>query len=219
MVRVGNKSDLRTLLKIDTFVAGDNSRQNFNHKSLRKWECLLALVDNNLRATWGSTSFLRSNVRLAALHRRGILQKEVGTALIGRIELSCNTRKIFTSTNQSNVRMQSLLEKLRYERSGYFENLDEGNRKTICFKCTWTQLPKDWLCPINERALCLLLWAPLRWAWFSYTAYSSLPMRSAFAFDPCEVFLPRRFISIYVCYVWGFRRVLQKALYEVQEFP
>jgi hypothetical protein len=44
------------------------------------------------------------------------------------------TPKLFTSTNESNIPMQQLCERLGYARSGLIENLDEGDPEIIYFK-------------------------------------------------------------------------------------
>jgi ribosomal protein S18 acetylase RimI-like enzyme len=64
-----------------------------------------------------------------ASRRRG-----VATALIHYVEKTRPTDKLFTSTNESNTIMQALLEKLGYTRSGWIDNLDEGDPEIIYFK-------------------------------------------------------------------------------------
>ena len=63
-------------------------------------------------------------------HRR----RGVATAPIRHMESKCRTPKLFTSTNESNLSMQSLLGKLGYESSGVIHNLDEGDPELIYFK-------------------------------------------------------------------------------------
>lgn len=58
----------------------------------------------------------------------------VATALMQHIEAVCPTDKLFTSTNQSNAPMQRLCESLGYVRSGWIDNLDEGDPEIIYFK-------------------------------------------------------------------------------------
>lgn len=55
----------------------------------------------------------------------------VATALMRRCEDECPAGMLFTSTNESNATMQGLLHGLGYERSGYVENLDEGDPELI----------------------------------------------------------------------------------------
>ena len=50
------------------------------------------------------------------------------------VERSCLPDKLFTSTNQSNTQMQALCETLGYVKSGWVDNLDEGDPEIIYFK-------------------------------------------------------------------------------------
>jgi len=72
-------------------------------------------------------------VELLVVHpdarRRG-----VGSALLAYVEKTQPGEKLFTSTNQSNIVMQTLLEKSGYVRSGQIDNLDEGDPEIIYFK-------------------------------------------------------------------------------------
>ncbi len=58
----------------------------------------------------------------SSFRRRGI-----GRALMRALEAGCNQAKVFTSTNQSNHPMQSLLISLGYSPSGVILNLDPGD--------------------------------------------------------------------------------------------
>lgn len=57
---------------------------------------------------------------VALSHRR----RGVGAALVRHLEGLCTSERIFTSTNRSNLIMQSLLQKLGYNYSGMVDNLD-----------------------------------------------------------------------------------------------
>jgi len=65
-----------------------------------------------------------------AAYRRG----GAGAALLAHLEALCQTPKLFTTTNLSNLPMQSLLEKLGYVQSGVIHNLDEGDPEMVYFK-------------------------------------------------------------------------------------
>jgi ribosomal protein S18 acetylase RimI-like enzyme len=58
----------------------------------------------------------------------------VAAALIERMGTVCPTPKLFTSTNQSNVTAQKTYEAVGFVRSGYVENLDEGDPEIFYFK-------------------------------------------------------------------------------------
>jgi hypothetical protein len=50
------------------------------------------------------------------------------------LERICPSEKLFTSTNESNMPMQRLCEKLGFVRSGWIDNLDDGDPEIIFFK-------------------------------------------------------------------------------------
>jgi GNAT superfamily N-acetyltransferase len=63
-------------------------------------------------------------------HRR----RGIGMALVHAWEEGARTPKLFTSTNQSNLPMQRLCERLGYVRSGVIEHLDEEDPEIVYFK-------------------------------------------------------------------------------------
>ena len=58
----------------------------------------------------------------------------VATALVQAVEAGAATPKLFTSTNQSNVPMQRLCERLGFEQVGVVEGLDEGDPELFYLK-------------------------------------------------------------------------------------
>ena len=56
----------------------------------------------------------------------------VGLKLMHHLETTCQTPKLFTSTNLSNLPMQSLLAKLTYRLSGIIHDLDAGDPELVC---------------------------------------------------------------------------------------
>jgi hypothetical protein len=54
--------------------------------------------------------------------------------LIEHTEARCRTPKLFTSTNLSNLRMQTLLTRLGYQLSGVIHNLDEGAPELVYYR-------------------------------------------------------------------------------------
>lgn len=58
----------------------------------------------------------------------------VGMSLMRAIERRCKTPKLFTSTNQSNVPMRSLLAEIGFEPSGIIHNLDDGDPEVVYFR-------------------------------------------------------------------------------------
>ncbi len=67
-------------------------------------------------------AFVEYLVVLADYRRQGL-----GEALMREAIARCDTRDVFTSTNQSNLRMQALLAKLGFEHCGKVDALDPGD--------------------------------------------------------------------------------------------
>lgn len=61
-------------------------------------------------------------------------RRGVGSALLAYVEKTQPGEKLFTSTNESNAAMQALLAKRGFARSGWIDNLDDGDPEIIYFK-------------------------------------------------------------------------------------
>jgi ribosomal protein S18 acetylase RimI-like enzyme len=103
--------------------------------SMGQGRCAVARVDGVVRGfmIMDENFFGHGFVELLHVHpdfrRRGI-----GIALMRSAEIDAPTEKLFTSTNQSNLPMQKLCEKIGFVRSGIIDNLDEGDPELIYFK-------------------------------------------------------------------------------------
>ena len=96
--------------------------------------CLIALTGEDLagfaiEGTFFGYPFLELLVVREAHRREGI-----GSALVEAWERTTSSDRVFTSTNRSNVAMQSLAEKAGYSRSGVLEGLDEGDPEIVYVK-------------------------------------------------------------------------------------
>jgi ribosomal protein S18 acetylase RimI-like enzyme len=116
-------------------VLGNDSRRDFLADAVSAGHCLAARMGDTL-AGFGileQTFYRQGFIGLLIVHpdyrRRG-----VATALISHIESICPTEKLFTSANESNAIAQKTYEALGFIRSGYIENLDEGDPEIIYFK-------------------------------------------------------------------------------------
>lgn len=136
-IRPAHAEETKRVQEIDELVIGRDDRQDFLRSAIKNGECLVAeiggdtagfvVVDGSLY----DQRFVALLIVDPAYQRRG-----VGSALMRAVERRFPGEKLFTSTNASNLPMQALCERLGYVRSGWIENLDEGDPEIIYFKRT-----------------------------------------------------------------------------------
>jgi ribosomal protein S18 acetylase RimI-like enzyme len=122
---------------IEVMKAGSTAdHTDFITRSVKSEQCQIALIGDKVVGfgIFGTSLFFhREFMELLIVHPE-YWRKGIGTALIRRLERLCTTGKFFTSTNQSNVRAQKTYEAYGFIRSGYIENLDEGDPEIIYCK-------------------------------------------------------------------------------------
>ncbi|MHB1457710.1 MAG: GNAT family N-acetyltransferase [Armatimonadota bacterium] len=135
VVDKADASLLGDLSAIDEAVIGDGSRRGLIKDAISASQCLYARIDGAIAgfAIFEQSFFGQGFIDLLIVHP-DYRQQGVGKAIICYIEEHCPTDKLFTSTNQSNIPMQNLCEGIGFSRSGYIENLDEGDPEIIYFK-------------------------------------------------------------------------------------
>ena len=127
--------DFEHIYELDETARRGPSRRKFLAELCAHSGVAVARVDDVVRGyvIFDESFFDQFFVHLLLVHpdfrRRGL-----ATALMRAAELECQTEKLFTSTNQSNVPMQRLCDRLGFVKSGYIENLDEGDPELIYVK-------------------------------------------------------------------------------------
>lgn len=127
--------DLNAIVAFDPVANSDPYRSAYLRESIGANQCLVACANSEivgygvLNYHFFGCGFVSLVVTHPKFRRQGI-----ATRLLVAMENSCATPKIFLSTNQSNVPMQALAERLGYVRSGIIENLDEGDPELVYFK-------------------------------------------------------------------------------------
>ena len=135
MIRPAVENDVQTLCSLDLIARQEEERREFIRREVAAGTCFVAVADGEVIG-YGVLNYTFSNNGCIDMlyvdfeHRR----RGAGAALLRHMELLCQTPKLFTSTNLSNLRMQSLLAKLEYELSGVIHNLDEGDPEIVYFK-------------------------------------------------------------------------------------
>jgi ribosomal protein S18 acetylase RimI-like enzyme len=137
-IRLAKQEDIKEIMKFDHIarIEGRKDRRDFIKRSVLSKRCYVSVSKEKpvgyivLEYDWFYFDAFISMLYIKEDFRR----KGIGTELMKYIENKCKTAKLFTSTNQSNRPMQSLLKKLEYERSGIINNLDPGDPELIYFK-------------------------------------------------------------------------------------
>jgi GNAT superfamily N-acetyltransferase len=119
----------------DHIAQQDDERKTFIERSIAAGSCFIARNIDSIvgYAVLEYSFFAMGFVSMLYVHpdwRR----RDVGAALMRHLESACRTSKLFTSTNLSNLPMQSLLANLGYRLSGVIHALDEGDPELVYVK-------------------------------------------------------------------------------------
>ena len=134
-IRQAADGDVGTLCSFDLVASRDDARREFIERSVAAGSCHVAAAVGEVigYGVLNYTFYGQGFVEMLYVHpdhrRRG-----AGAALLLHLESLCRSPKLFTSTNLSNLPMQSLLNKAGYALSGVIHNLDEGDPELVYFK-------------------------------------------------------------------------------------
>lgn len=134
-IRSAIESDIPSLCALDLMAQGEDERRKFIRHEVTSGNCFVAVADEKVIG-YGVLNYTFHHhgcidmLYIHADHRRS----GAGAALLRHLESLCRIPKLFTSTNLSNLPMQSLLGKLDYVLSGVIHNLDEGDPEIVYFK-------------------------------------------------------------------------------------
>lgn len=143
-IREATPSDRDAIIAFDHVARSDAGRVRFIDRVLRSATCLVAergggvVAYAALEYTFYQQGFVSMLYVAEAERRRGI-----GRALMQALASRCDTRKLFTSTNQSNQPMQQLLKALGYVPSGVIHNLDPGDPELVYVLDLGSALPNE----------------------------------------------------------------------------
>ena len=134
-IRPAAETDVDTLCSLDHIARRENERREFIQREVVSGNCFVAVMNETV-VGYGVLNYTFHHhgcidmLYIDSDHRRC----GAAAALLKHMESLCKTPKLFTSTNLSNLPMQSLLAKLNYVLSGVIHNLDEGDPEIVYFK-------------------------------------------------------------------------------------
>ncbi|WP_036688295.1 GNAT family N-acetyltransferase [Paucisalibacillus globulus] len=127
--------DIENIVAVDKEIIGNDSRRSYITNSVEEDRCIIAKDKNEIvgfliyNTSFFDCSFI-SLIMVSPSKRR----KGYATALIDYFVQIAPTKKVFSSTNQSNKDMQKVFIANDFVKSGVIENLDEGDPEVIYFK-------------------------------------------------------------------------------------
>lgn len=126
---------LQALCTIDQKVIGDASRTEEIQQAIEEKRCLLYQSTDNIAGFLLFTNdFFGYSFISLVIVKPSDRRKGVASALMKAYMQMAKTSKVFSSTNQSNKRMQQLFHNLGFVKSGVIDNLDEGDPEIIYMK-------------------------------------------------------------------------------------
>jgi GNAT superfamily N-acetyltransferase len=134
-IRLAVENDIAALCSFDLIAQSENERRDFICSEVIAANCFVAVVDEKVigYGVLNYTFYYNGCIDMLYIHSDH-RRSGVGAALLQHMESLCKTPKLFTSTNLSNLPMQSLLAKLDYVSSGVIHNLDENDPEIVYFK-------------------------------------------------------------------------------------
>ncbi len=133
-VKVAPMDDLESIITIDSTIIGSTRRKGQIAATIEIGQCIVSMADGVIAgfATFDISFFGHMYISLVSVHPE-YWRNGVASSLIQYIS-ERHAGKLFTSTNQSNIVMQKVCESIGFVRSGFIENLDDGDPEIIYFK-------------------------------------------------------------------------------------
>ncbi len=133
--RVADPADIGAICVLDHVVPLEAERSRFIARSVGSGDAYVVEENTDVigYGVLDYSFFEQGFISMLYIHREH-RQCGLGMALMQHMEMECRKSKLFTSTNVSNLPMQSLLAKVGYVLSGIVHNLDEGDPELIFYK-------------------------------------------------------------------------------------
>jgi len=135
MIRQADIPDLPKLVRFDATTISDKNRIEEITEAIILNKCWVYCI-NEEPVGYGiinSHFFHQAFISLVYVSEK-FRRKGIAAAIIKHLTDICGCPKIFTSTNQSNKDMQSLLNKIGFEKAGEVSGLDEGDPEVFYIK-------------------------------------------------------------------------------------
>jgi GNAT superfamily N-acetyltransferase len=141
-IRPATANDYLALCAIDSVAEASSERRAQIGIWLESARCYVAQIDGQVAAYGVLTNhfFGYSFIEMVMVSQKFRLQG-LGAAITEHLRSVASGSKIFSSTNKSNIPMQTLFAKMGFTQSGQIDNLDHDDPE-IVFYCPLTR-PRD----------------------------------------------------------------------------
>lgn len=128
-------TELDEIVYLDSEVIGSDRRREYINKAIKDNRCLVVKNDTSIVGFLiYTTDFFECSFISLIIVKPTERRKGYASSLIKYFLSVSPTNKIFSSTNQSNNKMQEVFKATGFIQSGIIENLDEGDPEIIYFK-------------------------------------------------------------------------------------
>jgi ribosomal protein S18 acetylase RimI-like enzyme len=134
-IKKATRQELTAILDIMT-IGSTGDHTDLIKKSVKAgicWVASIAGIPVGFIIMGNASFFDQYMIELLIVHPE-YRRQGVASALLRKMEQICPTSKLFISTNDSNIAAQKTYEANGFIRSGYIENLDEGDPEIIYLK-------------------------------------------------------------------------------------
>ena len=134
-IRPATSKDVDVICMFDHVAQQESHRRAFIRRSIEAGFCSVAVTNEQIAgyAVLDYSFYEQGFVSMLYIHPQ-YRRQGAGVMLMTHLEALCQTAKLFTSTNLSNLPMQSLLARLGYILSGVIHHLDENDPESVYVK-------------------------------------------------------------------------------------
>ena len=127
-IQLATESNIDEICSFDLIAQQSDDRKAFIRHSVATRNCYIAIDRQIVGYAVLEYSFYETGFVSMLYVHSDWRRHSVGSTLVRHLESLCQTDKLFTSTNLSNLPMQSLLAQRGYKLSGVIHDLDEGDQ-------------------------------------------------------------------------------------------
>jgi ribosomal protein S18 acetylase RimI-like enzyme len=132
---MAQSNNIDDIAEIDEEVIGSNTRREYIRKAIEEERCIIAFNKNLIVGFLiFDTHFFDCSFISLIIVKPTERRKGYATSLIQYFIKISATKKVFSSTNKSNQRMQEVFKVNGFIESGFIENLDEDDPEIIYFR-------------------------------------------------------------------------------------